>query len=381
MPSRQKLYSQFLRQLLPLLGVAYILAAVVTAGLYYQKERGEAESRRNQTLQTFAHVLIKPLWDCNTLTADGIIQALILQPNVRWASAPDQCSQQLIQSGTPPGQNGVDTLKIPLNYNDENGRIHSLGELSIAFEPISVFTAASRSLVSQLAIFLSMLSAVLASALWTFKRTIGKPLMELRQAMHKHEALEPIPADWTVELEEVTQTYNAQFQKLRSQARHDALTGLGNRLKLEESLSRSIRRAERTGFRGHVMLLDLDKFKPINDKFGHAAGDEVLCTVARRLLACVRDTDTVVRLGGDEFVIVVEDFSDESSSDRIITLQERIRHTLAQPIPWQDTFLHVGASIGLAKFDRNGNTSTALLAKADENMYLNKMQKSQPERT
>lgn len=375
MSPRQKLYTQFLRQLLPLLGLAYILAASITAGLYYQDQRAEAENQRNQTLKTFAHVLVKPLWDCNSLTANGIIQAITLQPNVQWASAPDQCAQKLIQSGNPSHHDRMHTLTTSLHYVDEHGRSHPLGELSIAFEPISVFTAASRGLMAQLAIFLSMLAAVLASALWTFERTIGKPLMKLRQAMHEHEALDPIPADWTVELTEVTQTYNTQLQKLRRQARHDVLTGLGNRRKLEEDLNRAIRRAERTGLRGHVMLLDLDQFKAINDEFGHAAGDEVLRTIAQRLLACVRDTDTVVRLGGDEFVIVTTDISKERRPDHVIALTKRIRHAVAEPIAWHDTFLHVKASIGLAQFDRDGNTSTALLAQADANMYLHKTQK------
>ena len=101
MPTRRKLYTQLLRQLLPLIALAYVLAAAVTAGLYYQDQRVTAEAQRKQTLETFAHVLLKPLWDCNSLTADGIIQAITLQPNVQWASAPDQCAQKLIQSGIP----------------------------------------------------------------------------------------------------------------------------------------------------------------------------------------------------------------------------------------------------------------------------------------
>src|SRR5690606_35850126 len=114
----------------------------------------------NQTLETFANVLVKPLWDCNSLTADGIIRAITLQPNVQWASAPDQCAQKLIESGTPPPQGSADTLNTTLHYVDENGRSHPLGELSIAFKPISVFTAATRNLVPQLAIFLTILAAV-----------------------------------------------------------------------------------------------------------------------------------------------------------------------------------------------------------------------------
>ncbi len=378
MSPRQKLYSKFLRQLVPLLALAYVLAGAVTAGLYYQDQREKSRSQRSQTLETFAQVLLKPLWDCNSLTADGIIQAITLQPDIQWASAPDQCAQKLIQSGIPSKHDSEDTMKIPLNYVDENGRTHPLGELSIAFTPISVFTAASRGLAPQLAIFLSMLAAVLAGALWTFERTIGKPLMQLRQAMHKHEALKPIPADWTVELTEVTQTYNTQLQKLRNQARHDVLTGLGNRLKLEEDLSHAIRRAQRTGSPGHVLLLDLDQFKAINDKFGHAAGDEVLRTVAQRLRTCVRDTDTVVRLGGDEFVIVTADIADDPQADPLTALTKRIRQTLAQPIPWQGTFLQIDASIGLAQFERDGSTIAALLAHADASMYQHKKKQKLP---
>lgn len=376
MSSRQKLHTQFLRQLLPLLALAYILAAALTAGLYYHEQRSSVQSERNQTLETFANVLIKPLWDCNSLTAGGIIQAITLQPNVHWASALDQCAQKLIQSGPPPNHSNVDTLSTSLHYVDENGRSHPLGELNIAFKPISVFTAVSRNLLPQLAIFLTILAAVLASALWIFERTIGRPLLQLRQAMHKHETLDPIPSDWTVELNEVTHTYNTQLQTLRSQARHDPLTGLGNRLKLEEDLSRAIRHVERTGSQGHVLLLDLNQFKAINDTFGHAAGDEVLLAVAQRLLACVRASDTVIRLGGDEFVIIAVDIAADSATDHITALTKRITQALALPIAWQDTFLQISASIGLAPFDRRGNTSTALLAQADANMYRQKTQGS-----
>lgn len=374
MSSRPKLYAQFLRQLLPLLAVAYGLAATGTAVLYFQDQRNQTQSHRNQTLETFANVLVKPLWDCDSLTAGGIIKAIPLQPNVLWASAPDQCTRKLVQSGPRPAHVNADTLQKPLQYVDEYGRDHPLGELTIAFEPISVIGVASRALVSQLAIFLSMLAAVLASALWTFKRTIGEPLLQLRQAIHKHEAVDPIPSGWTVEFTEVTHTYNTQLQTLRRQARHDALTGLGNRRKLDEALHRAIRRAERTGSGGHVLLLDLDQFKSINDKFGHAAGDEVLRTVAQRLHACVRDTDTVVRLGGDEFVIVTTDHNDPDPG-YLMALTTRLRDTLAQPIAWNDTFLHVDCSIGVAQFLRDGKNSAALLAHADANMYQHKTRK------
>lgn len=371
MPSR-KLYSRFLRQLLPLLALAYLLAASMTTWLHYQEQIREAENQRTQTLETFAHVLIKPLWDCNSLTAGGIIQAMILQPDVRGVSAFDQCAQRAIRAGSAPRPGSPDTLTRELYYVDEMGRPHPLGELQIGFQPISIVTAALRGLVPQLAVFLSMLAAVLASALWTFRRTIGQPLTELRQAMRRHQAVDPIPEEWTEELTEVTQTYNTQFQELRRQARHDPLTGLGNRLLLEEHLNRAIRRAERTGAAGHVLLLDLDKFKPINDTLGHAAGDKVLRAVAQRLLACVRSTDTVARLGGDEFVIVASEIPAAPESHDINTLLDRIEQALSEPIFWEDTPVEVGFSIGVARFGKGRSTSAGLLAEADAQMYRHK---------
>jgi len=357
----RKLYTRFLRQLLPLLALAYILAAALTTGLYYQNKRTAASDQRSQTLDTFAHVLVKPLWDCNSLTASGIIQALTLQPDVQGVSAPDQCAQKLIQAGKLPDKDSKDTLSAPLHYVDEMGTAHALGELRIAFQPLSIFTAVSRSLVPQLAVFLSMLAAVLASALWTFRRTIGQPLLQLRQAMRGHQALDPVPADWTDEISEVTRTYNAQLRELRHQALHDPLTGLGNRLLLEERLDH----IKKTGLQGHVLLLDLDRFKPVNDTFGHAAGDEVLRTVAQRLLACVRDSDTVVRLGGDEFAIVAPGTVEASDADALVT---RIQQALTQPIPWRDTPIRIAPSIGLMRFDRDDCAATALL-RADADMY------------
>lgn len=370
--SSRKLYTRFLRQLFPLLALAYLLAASLTAWLYYQDQITDAVNHRKQTLDTFAHVLIKPLWDCNSLTASGIIQAMILHPDVLGVSALDQCAQQPILAGTLPQPGDKDTLTTPLHYLDEMERAHALGELRIAFRPISIFTAASRSLIPQLAVFLSMLAAVLVSALWTFNRTIGQPLSTLRQAMREHRPLDPIPEGWTEELAEVTQTYNTQLHELRRQARHDPLTGLANRLLLEEHLNRVILQVRRAGSQGHVLLLDLDQFKPVNDTLGHAAGDEVLRTVAQRLLACVRSTDIVARLGGDEFVIVTSDSPTDPQTHDIKALLERIEQALREPAYWQGTPIQISYSLGLARFGQDDCTSASLLAQADAEMYREK---------
>lgn len=406
MPTRPSLYSKFLQRLLPLLVLAYALAAAITTAVYYQDEDEKSHRQREQTLATFAHVLTKPLWDCDSLTSAGIIHAVTLLPDVQWAGVTDQCAQKQIESGIAPAPDDPNTLSVPLRYVDEYGRSHPLGVLSIAFRPLSLLTAVSGSLALQLVIFLFTLAAVIAGALWTFGRTVGKPLSQLREAMHKHEAVSPIPHDWTAEITDVTQTYNDQLIELRKQARHDALTGLGNRLKMEEELGRAVRQARRTGKAGHVLLLDLDEFKSINDTHGHAAGDDILCVVAQRLKSCVRDTDTVIRLGGDEFVIIATNTghpsksppaelpewgsdphlsdrnfaewgSDPNSSslysqDYVSGLKRRISESLGQPILWKGRLLHVGASIGVARFDGRDTNIDVLLALADADMYRHK---------
>ncbi|MFT0850408.1 GGDEF domain-containing protein [Achromobacter sp. F4_2707] len=375
--SSQTLYSRFWRRLLPLLALAYVLAAAITAGLYYQGQLEEASEQRRQTLQTFANVLIKPLWDCNSLTARGIIEALMLQHDVRGVSALDQCAQQPIHAGVLPGKDSKDTLSTPLRYIDEAGRAHALGELRIAFQPISIFTAAARGLAPQLAVFLSMLTAVLASTLWTLGRTVGQPLSDLRRAMRDHQTLDPIPPDWTEELTEVTQTYNTQLRELRRQARRDPLTGLANRLLLEEHMERALIQAKRTGACGRVLVLDLNKFKQVNDTLGHAAGDELLRTVAQRLLACVRSTDIVARLGGDEFVVVTSQASPDTAAEEALTLIARIREVVNHPAIWEGTPMELSISIGVASFGKEGGSISALLQEADANMYLDKARSRQ----
>src|SRR5690606_38258086 len=375
---RQTLYSKFLRRLLPLLALAYTLAALITAVLHYQNEQTKLRERRDQTLETFAHVLVKPLWDCDSLTAAGIIQAATLLPNVLWIRAPDQCGQKEIEAGTLLKTKQDDTLSMPLHYVDEYGRTHLLGTLSVGFRPLTLISTSSTGLLAQLVIFLSTLAAVIAGALWTFERTFGRPLSQLRDAMHAHAPLEPVPADWSAELTEVTETYNTQLKELRDQARHDVLTGLPNRLKLEEELSRAIRQAKRLNRPGHVLLLDLDQFKTINDTHGHAAGDAILCAVAERLVASVRDIDTVARLGGDEFVVVLAVNPGREDIDPVAVIKDRIRQALAQPVTWKGKQLHVGASIGAAQFDGQRSSIDALLALADANMYRMKNMRDAP---
>ncbi|HEX7047417.1 MAG TPA: GGDEF domain-containing protein [Gammaproteobacteria bacterium] len=149
-------------------------------------------------------------------------------------------------------------------------------------------------------------------------------------------------------------------------ALHDVLTGLPNRRLFMEKLSQAMARDTRFEKHAAVLFLDLDDFKNVNDRYGHAAGDQVLQVVAERLSDCVRETDTVARFGGDEFVVLLEDLASPADVDIALA---RINETLPVPIVYNGDRLNVSASIGMALHPRDGDTPEALLQAADEAMY------------
>ncbi len=148
----------------------------------------------------------------------------------------------------------------------------------------------------------------------------------------------------------------------------DPLTGLANRRLLREHFQQAIARAKRgEGFAVHY--IDLDRFKPINDTYGHDAGDAVLSEVANRLRSTIRDTDTVARIGGDEFVILQSKAKTQRSAR---DMADRIRTIIAKPILFKDKPLLVGASIGIALSGRTLNDMDELLRRADAALYHSK---------
>lgn len=158
-----------------------------------------------------------------------------------------------------------------------------------------------------------------------------------------------------------------QYQAaLEHQANHDSLTGLANRNLLNDRIEQAIAWAKRNGLVMGVMLLDLDHFKLVNDGSGHLVGDALLKEVAKRLTACVRETDTVARLGGDEFVIVLTDLP---QPDDVAQVAEKIQAALARPVELVGREVFVTASIGVSIFPRDGDHGEILLRYADIAMY------------
>lgn len=149
-------------------------------------------------------------------------------------------------------------------------------------------------------------------------------------------------------------------------AHHDELTGLPNRTLMHDRMKTALRRVQRTGRKMGVLVLDLDHFKRINDSLGHFAGDELLKTVALRLVSAVRDSDTVCRMGGDEFVVILPDINSRADIEKVCN---KILDLISQPIDVGFNVLNVTPSIGLSMAPDDGVSAEDLLKHADIAMY------------
>jgi diguanylate cyclase len=156
---------------------------------------------------------------------------------------------------------------------------------------------------------------------------------------------------------------------LQHQATHDALTGLPNRLLFIDRLGREIAHAERDGHIFAVLVVDLDRFKVINDTLGHGPGDLLLIEIARRLSSAIRSADTVARTGGDEFLLLLTDIREAADA---AVIAAKIISELDKPVSISGTEAHTSASIGISVYPADGSDSDTLVAHADEAMYFAK---------
>ena len=154
--------------------------------------------------------------------------------------------------------------------------------------------------------------------------------------------------------------------RLSRMAQHDSLTDLPNRLLLEDRLGQAIHAAQRQRSRVALMFLDLDRFKEVNDSLGHAAGDELLREMARRLTALLRDTDTVSRLGGDEFVILLGNLD---SRDQAAEVGGKLLEAAVAPCHIGERTVSVSVSLGVAVYPDDGEDGDTLMRLADAAMY------------
>ena len=167
---------------------------------------------------------------------------------------------------------------------------------------------------------------------------------------------------------DITERKNSRAQ-IEFLAHHDSLTGLPNRLVLNDRLEVAITEARRRGEKIGVLFIDLDRFKNVNDSLGHSVGDEILKEAGARLSHTVRDSDTVSRLGGDEFVVLIPKLHNEG---RLADVTIKLSKALQEPYDINGMGLHMTPSIGIALYPEDGDTPITLIQNADAAMYLAK---------
>ncbi len=166
---------------------------------------------------------------------------------------------------------------------------------------------------------------------------------------------------------DMTRELRESEARFRYLAQYDELTGLPNRAMFRDRLQHAILQAKRDRTRLALMFLDLDKFKPINDSLGHHVGDLLLSAVAERMLACIRESDTVARIGGDEFVVLLPLIEHEQDA---LLVAEKIRHALNLPFKIAGCHvLEVSSSTGIALYPEHGADEVELSKNADNAMY------------
>ena len=159
---------------------------------------------------------------------------------------------------------------------------------------------------------------------------------------------------------------------LRNLAFHDSLTGLLNRPAFLDRLDHALARGGREGKNMSLLLIDLDRFKDVNDNFGHQAGDQILQVMAGRMQELLRGSDSAARLGGDEFLILLED----DDLDGAKTVAARLQKRIEEPVILAQGCVTLSASIGIAVYPQNASQVDALIQSADQAMYRAKAKQS-----
>ena len=154
--------------------------------------------------------------------------------------------------------------------------------------------------------------------------------------------------------------------RIQRLASSDLLTGLANRTALHDEMATAMARAERDRHRLAVLMIDLDRFKPVNDRYGHMIGDLVLKEVAHRLRRCLRSGELQARYGGDEFVVTVEERDDPTLASKVA---ERLVQAISAPMVIDGISVSIGASVGIARFPDDANSDDELLRRADSALY------------
>ena len=202
----------------------------------------------------------------------------------------------------------------------------------------------------------------------------GVPSVRLeRHAAHEIGALESAFDRMALSLEERDRANRGLLAELQVQALSDSLTGLPNRILFQDRLRQQILVSARSASRFPVFVMDIDRFKEVNDSFGHETGDRLLVAVGERIEGALRESDTVARFGGDEFALLIPT---ADTDEKAMMVARKVRTAFEAPFELQGVMVNVEGSIGIATFPDNGEDPQTLIKHADEAMYVAKRDNS-----
>lgn len=356
------------------------------------------EARLNDRIETEMELLaqnIGPAVLFNDRTAASeMLAALSIDPAIQQALLRGRDGEPFAEYRAPDAQGEGDFL----SFNQEiriDAELVGLLELNVSRHELveeggELFLFAS--------VVLLLVSLVVILVAWRAQRLIAVPVVRLnrlarqvgetrdyrlRATVHSNDEIGELAQQFNLMLENIqsrdvmlekqvrqrTEELEKLAEEFRHRAFHDSLTGLPNRALLNEYFATAVSHALRYRSRFALMLLDLDKFKELNDSLGHQAGDQLLRDVATRLRNAVREEDMVVRLGGDEFVILAEDIREPSMSE---VIADNIVHELAREFQIEGRHWRVTVSIGISLYPDHGQDLSELKQNADVAMYAAK---------
>lgn len=332
--------------------------------------------------------------------ANGVGDILI-HPDAGLTFGFDRGQRQLVQDHMPPTRPLVERLKEEVVFDLPAGP-HAREPLVAAFvrqsiqvvsdeqqlllglaQPLRLVLAEVEQLRLTIVHIVAVLGLVWLVVAVVLARALSRPINEIGQAARlfaQGEVAHRLPTERNDEVGDLARSFERMQsqitqqlhelersrRELSDQARHDGLTGLANRRLFGERLQAALAHRRRHGGEVALLLLDLDRFKPINDTHGHDAGDAVLKAVSQRLRDNVREVDTAARLGGDEFVVLLSGVSNVADlAPFALKLLERV----SEPIAHGNLMLQVGCSLGISRTPVDGDTPDTLLLAADAAMY------------
>ncbi len=337
---------------------------------------------RQAVLDLTAGALSEPVWTIDERRIRSVAQAALAESSVLALQLidrrPEAAPIELRRDDAPIEERSAIRLATEVLHEGQ-----PLAELALWFDDTEIerVLARRRSEILKLAGLQMLLSMALLLPMFYWRLLL--PIRRLKQQASRMAQRAPdLPALWPRQdelgelgrhLNEVHGQVNALFQQLEAQAAemqtlalHDGLTGLPNRRLFGELTQRAVAAAQRDGQRLALLFIDIDRFKQVNDSLGHAAGDELLQTVARRLRSAVRSADVVCRHSGDEFTLLLRHVT---SVAELTSSVQRLLKAVGKPLRLNDADLQLSVSVGIALFPDDGTNPDTLVRHADAAMY------------